>query len=205
MALLMEHGGRKPRVHPSAYVAPNAVLCGDVVVGPNSSILFGAILTSEGGAVEIGAGCIVMENAVLRATQRHPLKIGDNVLVGPHAHLTGCTLADNVFIATGAAIFNGAFIGDRSEVRINGVVHVNTVLERDTVVPIGWVAVGDPAEVFPPDQHERIWKVQKEMEFARTVFGLERAPEGKTIMPEMTRRYGRALARHKDDKVVLPK
>lgn len=205
MALLMEHGGKRPRVHASAYVAPNAVLCGDVVVGANSSILFGAVLTSEGGTVELGNGCIVMENAVLRSTQRHPLKIGDNVLIGPHAHLTGCTLADNVFVATGASIFNGAFIGDRSEVRINAVVHVNTVLERDTVVPIGWVAVGDPAEVFPPEQHERIWAIQKKMEFARTVFGLERAPEGQTIMPEMTRRYGRALARHKDDKVVLPK
>ncbi len=205
MALLMEHGGKKPRIHPSAYLAPNAVLCGDVVVGANSSILFGAVLTSEGGTLEVGAGCIVMENAVLRSTQRHPLKIGDNVLIGPHAHLTGCTLADNVFIATGAAIFNGAFIGDRSEVRINAVVHVNTVLERDAVVPIGWVAVGDPAELLPPNEHDKIWAIQKQMEFARTVFGLDRAPAGQTIMPEMTRRYGRALARHKDDKVVLPK
>jgi carbonic anhydrase/acetyltransferase-like protein (isoleucine patch superfamily) len=93
--LLIEHLGERPTVDPSAYVAPSAVLSGAVRVGARSRILFGAVLTAEGGPLEIGEQCIVMENAVLRATRQHPLRLGDNVLVGPRAYLTGCHVADS--------------------------------------------------------------------------------------------------------------
>src|SRR5438105_1324698 len=102
--MLIEHGGRSPQVHPTAYVAPTAVLCGDVRVGAGSRILFGAILTAEGGPVAIGTRCIVMETAVIRGSKRHPVRIGDHVLVGPRAYLSGCTVEDSVFIATGATV-----------------------------------------------------------------------------------------------------
>lgn len=200
MAIIMEHQGRRPRVHDSAYIAPTAVLCGDVTVGANTCVLFGAVLTAEAGPVELGTECIVMEGAVLRGTQRHPLRIGSHVLVGPSAHLSGCTVDDNVFVATGAAVFNGAHMGTGSEVRVHGVVHINSVLPANAVVPIGWIAVGDPAQVLPPHEHDRIWEVQRELHFPRTVFGLERVPEGQSIMPELTGRYTRALLRHKQDR-----
>jgi carbonic anhydrase/acetyltransferase-like protein (isoleucine patch superfamily) len=155
--MLLEHRGKRPRVHESAYVAPTATICGDVTIGENSRVLFGAVIVAEGGPVEIGAECIVMENAVIRGTRRHPTRIGNHVLVGPRAYLTGCVIEDNVFLATGATIFNGARIGTRAEVRINGVVHLKTNLPPDALVPIGWVAVGDPAEILPPHEHEKIW------------------------------------------------
>jgi hypothetical protein len=84
----------------------------------------------------------------------------------------------------------------------NGVVHVNTAVPAGATVPIDWVAVGDPAQILPPNEHERIWAVQKTLEFPRTVFGLARAPEGESIMPEMTRRYARALGSHRHDHVL---
>jgi hypothetical protein len=87
-------------------------------------------------------------------------------------------------------------------VRINGVIHLMTVLPADVVVPIGWVAVGDPAEILPPEEHERIWAIQEPLNFPRTVFGLERPPVGETIMPELTRRYTRALDRHGNDRIL---
>ena len=136
-------------MHPSAYVAPNAVLCGAVRVGPDARILFGAVLTAEDGAVQVGARCVVMENAVLRGRARHPLIIGDDVLVGPHAHLNGARVGDGCFLATGAALFPGCVLGPGSEVRVHGVVQVNTVLPAGSTVPIGWVAVGDPAQDLP--------------------------------------------------------
>ena len=200
--MLIEHRGSRPRIHPSAYVAPTAVLCGDVRIGEGSRILFGAVLTAEGGPVEVGRSCIVMENAVIRGSKRHPVTIGDHVLVGPRAYLTGCTLEDDVFLATGATVFNGATVGRRAEVRINGVVHVMTVVPEGVTVPIGWVAVGDPAEILPPNEHDRIWAIQRELNFSREVWGLERAAPGETIMPEMTERYARALGRHADDRVL---
>jgi carbonic anhydrase/acetyltransferase-like protein (isoleucine patch superfamily) len=126
--MLIEHEGCSPTIDPTAYVAPTATLSGDVRVGPNCRVLFGAVLTAEGGPVEIGADSIIMENAVLRGTRRDPLQLGRRVLVGPTSCLTGCQVDDEVFLATGSRVFNGASIGTRSEIRINGLVHLRTVL-----------------------------------------------------------------------------
>jgi carbonic anhydrase/acetyltransferase-like protein (isoleucine patch superfamily) len=200
--MLLDHRGKRPSIHDTAYVAPTAVVCGDVSIGEGSRILFGAVIVAEGGPVEIGDYCIVMENAVIRGTPRHPAQLGNHTLVGPHAHLTGCSVGDNVFLATGSAIFNGARIGARAEVRINGVVHVEARVMPNAIVPIGWIAVGDPAQIVPPQEHDRIWSAQGPAAFPLTVFGIERAPERETIMPELTRRYARALGLHRDDQVV---
>src|SRR6266508_3137222 len=137
--MLLEHQGRAPVVDPEAYVAPTATLCGDVRVGPGCRVLFGAVLTAEGGP---------------------------------------------------------------AEVRINGVVHLRTVVPPDATVPIGWVAVGDPARILPPEAHDEIWAVQRELDFPGYVFGLDRPADGETIMPEISRRYGRMLSRHRDDRAL---
>ncbi len=200
--MLIEHDGQRPSIHESAYVAPTAVVAGAVRLGPHSRVLFGAVVTAESGPVDIGAHTIVMEGAVIRGTQHHPVRIGDHVLIGPHAHLSGCSVEDCVFVATGASVFNGARLGARAEVRVNGVVHVNSRLPPDGLVPIGWIAVGDPATVLPPGEHERIWAIQEALDFPGTVFGGRRAPPGETDMPELTRRYARRLARHRQDVVV---
>lgn len=200
--MLIEHQGKRPRIHKSAYVAPTATICGDVTVGEECRVLFGAVIVAEGGPVVIGRQCVVMENAVIRGTRQHPALIGDHVLVGPRASLTGCTVDDDVFLATGATIFNGARIGARAEVRINGVVHLKTVLPPDALVPIGWIAVGDPAQILPPAEHERIWAIQQPLNFPREVWGVERSPEGASIMPQIMSRYTRALGRHRDDTIL---
>lgn len=202
MATLIEHLGKRPQIHDSAYVAPTAVICGDVTLGAGSRVLFGAILSAEGGPVVVGQQCIIMENAVIRGTRALPAHLGDHVLIGPRAYLSGCTVEDNAFLATGSTVFNGARICTRAEVRINGVVHLKTVIPPDAVVPIGWVAVGNPAEICPPHDHDRIWAVQEKLDFPGTVFGLERPTPGETIMPELTRRYARALGKHRKDRVL---
>jgi len=68
-------------------------------------------------------------------------------------------------------------------------------------VAIGWVAVGDPAEVFSPHEHERIWAIQEGLDFPGTVFGLPRAPN-QELMPQVTRRYAERFGRHRDDRVL---
>jgi len=202
--VLLEHRGKTPHIDSSAYIAPTATICGDVSIGKNSRILFGATIVAEGGPVEIGANCIIMENAVIRGTPGFPARLGNAILVGPHAYLTGCVVEDSVFLATGTTVFNGAHIGAKAEVRINGVVHIKTKLPSGSTVPIGWVAVGDPAQLFPPNEHDHIWAIQEPLNFLLTVFGLERAPDGETIMPEMTTRYAHALGRHFEDRLLNP-
>src|SRR5918911_3712520 len=153
--MVVTHLDKTPVVHPSAYVAPNAVLCGDVKVGAGCRILFGACVVAEGSCLELGENCIVMENAVVRSTARHSTMVGSHCLIGPHAHLVGCQLEDCVFIATGASVFHGARLGYGAEVRVGAVVHLRTRLEAHASVPIGWVAVGAPAQILPSDQHEK--------------------------------------------------
>jgi carbonic anhydrase/acetyltransferase-like protein (isoleucine patch superfamily) len=191
------HLGAEPRIHPTAVIAPTAVISGDVEIGPECRVLHGAVITAESGPVTLGAHVIVMENALIRATAVNAVHIGDHVLVGPMASISGAVIEHEVFVATGARIFNGARIGTGSEVRINAVVHVRTVLPERSVVPIAWVAVGDPAIIVSPDQHERIWERQQELDFPGYVFGLDR--ETPDLMVQLTERYGRGLARHAGD------
>jgi carbonic anhydrase/acetyltransferase-like protein (isoleucine patch superfamily) len=200
--MLIEHLGKRPQVAETAYLAPTATLCGDVVVGEGCRVLFGAVLVAEGGPVVLGRSCIIMENAVLRGTTRHPTLLSDHVLVGPRAYLSGCTVESNVFLAAGSTVFNGAVIGSRTVVRVNGVIHIKTVLPADSIVPIGWVAIGNPVAILPSNEHEKIWAIQEPLNFPRTVFGLEHPPVGDTNMPELTRRYGHFLGQHRDDRIL---
>ena len=196
--MLIEHRGARPVVPASAYVAPSAVLCGDVVLGERSRVLHGAVLTAEDGAVRVGDDVVVMENALVKGRAAHPATIGDAVLIGPHAHLNGATIEDEVFVATGASVFPGAVVGSGSELRINCVVHVNSRTVPGTVVPIGWIAVGDPVQLFSPDHHDELWEVQQALDFPGTVYGVARGTSMRDIMTRQAGFYGS----HHDDRVV---
>jgi gamma-carbonic anhydrase len=197
--VLIEHRGRRPVVPESAYVAPSAVLSGAVVLGERARVLHGAVLTAEeGGEIRTGADVVVMENALVRGRAGHPAVLGDAVLVGPHAHVNGATIEDEVFVATGASLFPGAVAGARSELRINSVLHVSSRLPPDTVLPIGWIGAGDPAELFSPDRHDDLWDVQRELDFPGTVYGVPRG----TPMRELMARQAEFFGAHADDRIV---
>lgn len=198
-AVFVRHRLKAPQIHETAYVAPTAVLCGDVTIGPHSRVLFGAVITAEGGPVQIGAHCVVMENAVVRGVPRHPAVLGDEALVGPHAHLTGCVLEGGNRVATGAVVFNGARLGVGAEVEFHAVVGVNTVVPAGVAVPMGWFAGGDPAELVPPGDWERIQAVLGPLDYPGTVFGIGEADRA---APDMARRYARGLAVHHRDSVL---
>ena len=204
---LMEirHRDVHPAVHPDAYVAPTAVLSGEVRVGPGSCVLHGAVLTADGGPVDVGANCVIMEHAVLRGTARHSLVIGDHVLAGPHSYLTGCRVGDEVFIATGAMVFNGAQMGRASSVALGGAVHIGCVVPERERIPIGWVAVGDPARLYPPSEAGPIRAGLEEAGgFLPFVFGIDPAADRGEQMRTAMRRYARSLARSHHDDEMLP-
>jgi carbonic anhydrase/acetyltransferase-like protein (isoleucine patch superfamily) len=177
-------------IDPAASVAPSAVVTGDVTIGPRSRILAGAVLNGDLGPVVIGSEVVVMEQALLRGRANHPLTIGSAVLVGPHTHLNGTTIEDEVFVATGVSMFPGSRAGTGCELRINSVLHVNSELAPGTVLPIGWIAAGRPAELFSPDRHEELWAAQEPLDFPGTVYGVPRG----TPMREIMRRQCEAFA-----------
>ncbi len=106
--MLISHEGKNPEIHPAAYIAPSATICGDVKIGPGCRVMHGASIIAEGGRISIGEHCIIFENAVVRSNVKHSASIGNYCLIGPGAHVVGCTIEDEVFIATGASILHGA-------------------------------------------------------------------------------------------------
>jgi len=196
--MLIEHRGSVPVVSASAYVAPTAVISGDVTIGDDARILHGAVVTAENGRVVIGSRVVVMENALVRGRAAHPVSIGDDVLIGPHAHVNGAVIASEVFIATGASLFPGSSVGRGSELRINSVLQVNSRLGEGQSVPIGWVAVGEPAQMFSPDRHDEIWAIQRELDFGGTVYGVSKGSTMRDIMAQQAEFF----AAHRDDRVV---
>jgi gamma-carbonic anhydrase len=177
-------------VHPEAWVSPHAVLRGDVTIGAGSRILDLAVIHAVQGPVTIGADVVVMEHALLRGRADHPVLVGDSVLVGPHTHLNGTHVENEVFVATGVSMFPGSRAGAAAELRINSVLHVNSRLAPGTVLPIGWVAAGDPAELFSPDRHEDLWAVQEPLDFPGTVYGADRGTSMREIMRRQSRHFG---------------
>lgn len=199
--MIVSDAGHTPDIHAEAWVAPDATVSGDVVIGAGCRIMHGARLIAEaGGAIRLGRDCIVLENAVIRATPRHPCVIGDHCLIGPQTHVVGAAIGDEVFIATGAAVFHGAQLGRGCEVRINGVVHLRTRLEPDSVVPIGWVAVGDPPVILPPGEHDAIWAAQQPLDFPGFVYGVDRTAPAP--MQEITRRLSASLSAHQAETLL---
>ncbi len=199
--MLIAHGNKKPQINPAAWIAPDATICGDVTIGAGSRIMHGARIIGEaGGSIRIGQFCIVMENAVVRGGAKHPCLIGDCCLIGPNAHVTNCELEDNVFIATGAAVFHGSHLGRGSEVRVHATVHLRTRLDPGSTVPIGWVAVGDPARILPPDRHDEIWAIQEPLNFPEFVYGFDRSEPD--LMKRVTQRLSEKLGEHTEDQVI---
>ncbi|MFS0852685.1 gamma carbonic anhydrase family protein [Microbacterium sp. 179-I 3D4 NHS] len=195
--MLYEHAGARPRIHDTAVIAPTAVISGDVVIGPGCQVLHGAVITAEGGPIVLGEHVIVMENALVRATAVDAVHIGDHTLVGTLASVAGATIGQEVFLASGARVFNGAIVGSRCEVRVNAIVHRRSRLPEGTVVPIGWVAVGHPVQLLSPDRDAEIAAAQPDLDFPGHVFGVDR--DTPDLMVQLTERYASTLARHAHD------
>ena len=191
--MLIEHRGVSPNVAESAYVAPTAVICGDVEIGDDCRIMFGAVVVAEDAPVTIGARTVLMENAIVRAWPELPVSIGSDVMIGPGANVSGARIDHEVFVAAGASIFPAADIGAHAIVRANSVVHINSELPPRRVVPEGWTAIGRPAEVVPPGDDERMLFTLYGMNFTKAVFGETRAEVGMT-------NYLDLFGAHRDDR-----
>jgi carbonic anhydrase/acetyltransferase-like protein (isoleucine patch superfamily) len=199
--MMISSGTKKPKVHESAYVAPTAVLSGDVTVEEGCAILYGAVITAEGAPVTIGANSVVMENAVLKSSggkvMQFPLNIGESCIIGPGAYIVGATIEPGCFIAAGSKVFNGAIIEEHTSVALGGIVHVKTRVESGHHVPMQHIAFGDPAAIYPPDKAP---DVRKHMHFFEDVFNLEDAPDVRAKAAEGYSKFLRKV--HAQDSAV---
>lgn len=118
--MLISSGTKKPNVHATAYVAPSAVLSGDVTVDEGCAILYGAVITAEGAPIAIGANTVVMENAVLKSSgggaMQFSLNVGESCIIGPGAYVVGATIEPGCFITARSVIRNGETISENTTV-----------------------------------------------------------------------------------------
>lgn len=146
--MILEINGKKPVLAPSARVAENASLAGDVTVGPKASVWFGAVLRGDRGGVRVGAESNVQDNAVL-----HNARVGGGCTVGHAAVLDGCTVEDGCLIGMNATVLSGAVIGAGS------LVAAGALVTEGMEVPPGSLVMGVPGRVrgaVTPEQAARI-------------------------------------------------
>jgi len=205
--MLIRHRGAQPTVDPSAYVAPNATLVGDVRVGPRARIMYGATLDAEGAYIDIGEACVIAENAVLRATAvadpAQPVVLGDHVFVSPHATLLGCYVGRCAYLATGITVLQGARLEPGAVVAVGALVHARTVLPAEYFVPPMSVAVGDPVRVIGSDRPDELTAAVRDVNFAAAAFGVQAEWTDRTARYERIAEVRVAeFAAHADDEVV---
>jgi carbonic anhydrase/acetyltransferase-like protein (isoleucine patch superfamily) len=142
MAQIRAFGGVSPRIHPSVFLAPGCVVVGDVVLGADASIWFGAVVRGDVNSVRIGARTNIQDLAVVHVTGgTWPAVIGDEVTVGHQAVLHGCTVKDRCLIGIGAIVLDGAVVGEEAMVGAGALVPPGLVIPPRTLV------MGSPARV----------------------------------------------------------
>ena len=139
-----ELGGKRPSVHPDAYIAPTAVLIGDVDIGAGASVWFGAVLRGDEAQIKVGAGANIQDNAVIHCAHNLPTLIEENASVGHSAQLEGC------IVEQGAVVGMGATMLQRSRLGKGSLLAAGAVLGEGSEVPAGHMAAGVPAAVKKP-------------------------------------------------------
>jgi carbonic anhydrase/acetyltransferase-like protein (isoleucine patch superfamily) len=126
--------GVMPIIHPDAWVAPTAVLIGNVVIGAGANIWFGAVLRGDNEQILIGQGTNVQENAVLHTDMGYPLVIGENCTIGHQAMLHGCTIGNTSLIGMGATLLNGVQVGNTCLIGACALITEGKVIADDSLV-----------------------------------------------------------------------
>ena len=138
--MLMPYGGKTPETGGRCYIAPTAAVIGDVRMGDDVSVWFGAVIRGDNEPITVGKGTSIQDNAVLHTEKGHPLTIGDNVTVGHGAIVHCSSVGSNTLIGMGAILLDGAVIGDHC------IIGAGAVVKENAVVPSGSMMVGVPAK-----------------------------------------------------------
>lgn len=143
MAQIFPFDGRTPRIHPSAFIAPTAVVIGDVEIGPDASVWFGAVLRGDhpDHGIRIGARANVQDNCVLHVSARGPTVVREEATIGHGAAFESCEVGRSALVGMNAVLLHGCVIGEES------LVAAMSVVPEGMVVPPRTLVAGAPARV----------------------------------------------------------
>ena len=152
--MIAAYAGRAPQLDPSVFVVNSATVIGDVVIGPDSSIWFGAVVRGDIHPIRIGARSNVQDNATIHVVGgKFGTTLGDGVTVGHNAVVHGCTIEDGVLVGMGAIVLDGAVVGAES------LIAAGALVPPGTRVPPRSLVLGSPGKVVravSDDELERI-------------------------------------------------
>jgi carbonic anhydrase/acetyltransferase-like protein (isoleucine patch superfamily) len=141
MALIIPIQNKTPQFGDRTFLAPNATIVGDVVMGADCSVWFNAVIRGDVNRIEIGNKVNIQDGALVHCTyQKAAVSIGDNVSIGHHAMVHGCSIEDNVLIGMGAIVMDHAII------KANSIIAAGAVVLEHTVVESGCIYAGTPAK-----------------------------------------------------------
>lgn len=142
--LLLSVGARTPRLAPGCWVAPGAVLVGDVHLDPDVSVWYACVLRADGGSIRVGEGSNIQDGCVAHADEHGDVVLGRGVSVGHRAVLHGCVVEDGCLVGMGAVVLTGARIGAGS------LIAAGAVVREGAEIPPGSLVAGVPGQVRRP-------------------------------------------------------
>ena len=148
--MIREFKGIAPKIADDVFTAENASIIGNVEIGRDSSVWFGAVIRGDQAEIRIGTGCSVQDNCVLHCDRTMPMRIGNNVTIGHGAVVHSAVLGDNVLVGMGATVLSGAVIGE------NSIIGAGALVKEKDHIPAGVLAVGVPAKVVRKLSDEEI-------------------------------------------------
>lgn len=156
--------GRAPRIAPRAWLAPGAVVAGDVTIGPDTSVWFGSVVRGDVNAIRIGARSNLQDHCVVHVTKdRFPAWIGDEVTVGHRATVHGCRVGDGALVGIGAVVLDGAEVGEEA------LVAAGALVAPGAKVPPRHLVMGVPARVVRPLRDEEVRRQrERALEYVET-------------------------------------
>lgn len=141
MPVIKSVNGKEPKIPQDCFVAENATIVGNVILGENCSVWFNAVIRGDVHYIKIGNKVNIQDGAIIHCTyQKHPTIIGNNVSIGHNAIVHGCTIHDNVLIGMGAIVM------DNCVVESNSIVAAGAVVTQNTVIESGSIYAGVPAK-----------------------------------------------------------
>jgi carbonic anhydrase/acetyltransferase-like protein (isoleucine patch superfamily) len=153
--IIKSFNGKLPKIHESVYISENVSIIGDVEIGENSSVWFGAVIRGDVCNVKIGNNSNIQENAVIHVNYNMPSIIGDFVTVGHSAIIHGATIGDFVIVGMGAIVLDGAKVGK------NVIIAAGSLVPPRMEIPDGVMVMGVPAKIVRTLRDEEIEHIKK--------------------------------------------
>jgi carbonic anhydrase/acetyltransferase-like protein (isoleucine patch superfamily) len=153
--IIKSFNGKLPKIHESVYISENVSIIGDVEIGENSSVWFGAVIRGDVCNVKIGNNSNIQDNAVIHVNYNMPSIIGDFVTVGHSAIIHGATIGDFVIVGMGAIVLDGAKVGK------NVIIAAGSLVPPRMEVPDGVMVMGVPAKIVRTLRDEEIEHIKK--------------------------------------------